>query len=278
MAFYLYKLRTPTTVSSVAIVFEDTSYGIGLKNAFKTAFEDLGGTVSLEVSHVQNLYMQDISAAQAVIQQLASAPTPPQMVVSVSLEKDTLKLVQAWDNGGSPMVSGMQWFLADGARSQGFLDAAPTSMRGMCGTAPTYPVDGVAFDELRKAYEAKYDDSIDAQIYAPNVWDGFHLISAAAVQQSRQHPDDDLGGANLRDALTEVSKGGQTFHSGQWRDLVSALRTGNDVDYDGAGGPMDFDVVGQTVGPYEVWCLALDGSKFEQKLFLNATDIQKLLQ
>ncbi|MBZ0231733.1 MAG: ABC transporter substrate-binding protein [Deltaproteobacteria bacterium] len=273
MAYYLKTLRTPQ-VSNVAVLFENSPYGIGLKNAFKTSFEDLTGVVALEVPFEQNLV--DAAAATPAIDSLVNASPQPEMVVLIALEQDAVKLVSAWDNSGSPRIADMQWFMTDGARSGGFLSAAPMSLRGMCGTAPTFPVNGLAYTELQTAYEASYDDSIDAQVFAPNVWDGFHLLAAAMVHQSVNHSGEDLGGANLRDAITTVSRDGQTFHAGQWRDLISALRSRNDVDYDGAAGPNDFDVVGQTVGPYEVWCIAGDGASFTQALFLDAADIQAL--
>lgn len=275
MAYYLKQLRMPS-VGTVAVVYEDSPYGEGLKNAFKTTFTDpdVGGIITQEVKFTQNL--TDVAAAKPTIDTLANAQTPPSMVVMIALEQDAIKLVQAWDNGGSPLVANMQFFMTDGARSAGFLTGAPTSLRGMCGTAPTFPDKGLAYKELSDAYEAKNTDKITDQVFAPNVWDAFHLIAAAAVQQAHQYPNDDLGGAHLRDAITEVSRGGQQFTAGGWRDLIAAIRRGNDVDYDGAAGPNDFDVFGQAVGPYEVWCISQDGSTFEQKLFLDAKDVQAL--
>lgn len=276
-AYYLLKKRT-TPVTSVALLFEDTEYGKGLKNAFKTAFENLGGNISLEVSYTQSLKDQGATAARDAIQKLADAPTPPTMVFTVALEADVLALEKAWDNNGTPMVPNMQFFMTDGARSQGFLDGAPASVRKMCGTAPTYPESGLAYPTFADAYKAKYDDDVASLIYTPNVWDGFHVIAAAAVQQARKYPNEDLGGEHLRDALTEVSRGGQQFQAREWRDLIAAIRAGNDVDYDGASGPADFDVVGQTIGPYEIWCLSMDGTKFDRDLYLDAKDIQALAQ
>jgi len=275
MAYYLKNLRQPS-VTSVAVLYEDSPYGSGLKNAFKTTFTDpaVGGTITDEISFSQNL--ADVNAAKTSIQALSNSANPPSMVVMIALEQDALKLVGAWDNQGSPMIPNMQFFMTDGARSSGFLTGAPTSMRGMCGTAPTFPITGLAYGQLKDAYEAKNTDKIGDQVFAPNVWDAFHLIAAAAVQQSRKYSGEELGGEHLRDSITTVSRDGQTFHAGQWRDLISAIRSGNDVDYDGAAGPNDFDVVGQAVGPYEVWCISANGSTFDQKLFLNATDIQAL--
>jgi len=276
MAYYLKTLRNPM-VSSVAIVYENSPYGIGLKDAFKIAFENLGGDVpgdNFEIDFAQNL--PGATEATAAIDELVALSPQPTMVVLIALEQDAVKLAQAWDNGGTPRVANMQFFMTDGARSSGFLTAAPASVRGMCGTAPTFPISGVAYRELKMAYEATYTDAIGDQVFAPNVWDGFHLLAAAMVQQANAHRGEDLGGEHLRDAITLVSRDGQTFHSGQWRDLISALRSGNNVDYDGAAGPNDFDVVGQAVGPYEVWCIAADGLSFTQALFLDAEDIQNL--
>ncbi len=273
MAYYLKNLREPN-VTSVGVLFENSPYGSGLKNAFKTIFEDLGGTVSVEVDFAQNI--PDAATAEAELQDLVNANPQPDVVVLIALEQDALKLVEAWDNSGSPRIPGLQWFMTDGARSSGFLADAPASLRGMCGTAPTFPIQGLAYAQLSDAYEAVHTDKITDQVFAPNVWDGFHLLSAAMVAQGHAYPDEELGGPHLRDALTSVSRGGQIFHAGQWRDLIIALRGGYDIDYDGAAGPNDFDVVGSAVGPYEVWCIGDDGASFTQELFLNATDIQML--
>lgn len=275
-AYYLKVATGGPMVGSVAILFEDSPYGVGLKNTFKTAYEDLGGVVPTghEVSFKQNL--ASVDEAKPAIQQLAALANPPTMVVMVALEKDAEKLVQAWDNNNAPLVANMEFFFTDGARSGGFLGGAPASVRGMCGTSTTVPLQSLAFRELQSAWNAKYTENVADQVYTPNVWDGIHIIAAAAVQQRYKYPDEDLGGDRLRDAITAVSRDGQTFHAGQWRDLISSLRSGNDVDFDGASGPNDFDVVGQTVAPYEVWCVSDDGTKFDQKLFLNASEVQML--
>jgi branched-chain amino acid transport system substrate-binding protein len=272
IAYYLY---TVSGVTSAAVLFEGTDYGRGLKDAFKVAYENLGGTVSDEVEFTQGL--ADVAAADAVIADLASATPDPTMVVTIALEQDAIYLTQSWDLGG-PTIAGMEFFLTDGARSQGFLDGAPDSVVGMCGTAPTYPVNGVAYETLKDAYEAAHADSLEAQVYAPNVWDGFHLIAAALVKQSVDFPGEELGGVHLRDAITEVSKEGQQLTASDWRNIIINLREGNDIDYDGAAGPNNFDVVGQAVGPYEVWCVGESRASFTQELFLDAQALEDLQQ
>jgi branched-chain amino acid transport system substrate-binding protein len=273
IAYYLLQARAPS-VASVAVLFEDTPYGIGLKEAFKGAYLELGGTVAGEVDFAQNLTADD---ADAAITELAALGEAPAMTVLIALEQDAVKLVGAWDGGGAAVIPGMQFFMTDGARSSGFLDGAPASVYGMCGTAPTFPVTGLAYGTLKSDYEEAHPDVLEDQVFAPNVWDGYHLIAAALVEQANEFPDEALGGDHLRDAINDVSRGGQIMRADQWRDLISAIRDGNDVDYDGAAGPNDFDENGQAVGPYEVWCISDDGSTFDQALFLDAAEIQALL-
>jgi branched-chain amino acid transport system substrate-binding protein len=270
MAYFL-KERRSTPITNVTVIFEDTPYGNGLKNAFKGAFEDSTHSVDEEIGFTQNTTPTDAAAAVAQI----NADTT--MVVMIALEQDGVKLTAAWDNNGAPTVAGLQWFMTDGARSSGFLENAPPSVHGMCGTAPTFPTLGVAYTALKESFESAYPDTtVEDQVFAPNVWDAFHLLAAAMVQQAHDYPDEVLGGPHLRDAITTVSADGQVYTAADWRQIISTIRGGNDVDYDGAAGPNDFDALGQAVGPYEVWCIENDGSTFRQELFLDASDIQDL--
>ena len=138
----------------------------------------------------------------------------------------------------------MNWFFADGARAQGFLFSASV-------------------------------ENLSDQVFAPNVWDAFHLFAAASVQQRRMYPTEEVGGEHLRDALNLVARDGQPFHGGEWSNLLSALRTNTNIDYDGAAGPNDFDALGQAIGPYEVWCIA-GGPTFTQEAFLDGKAVQAL--
>jgi branched-chain amino acid transport system substrate-binding protein len=181
--------------------------------------------------------------------------------------------VNAWYNQGNPVIPNLRWFMSNGARLPGFLAGAPAGVRGMCGTAPTYQTGSAPYVALKTAYEARHPDKIDQQVYGPNVWDAFHLIGAAIAQQAVQYPAEAAGGEHLRDALTTVSKGGRVLDATHWGELTAAVRSGTDVDYDGASGPNDFDANGQVVGPFEVWCISNDGTRFEQRLVLTAQEI-----
>jgi branched-chain amino acid transport system substrate-binding protein len=281
MAYFLTQRRDPP-VSRVAILYENSDYGRGLRDSFRAAFIDQTGdpaAVTDEIPFEQNLGQRATGAEEAAekIAMLAAADPDPALVVMIALEGDAVILANAWDNGGDPVIPGMQLFMTDGARTQGLLDDAPASIAGMCGTAPTFPIGGYAYATLRTAFaDAHPEQSLSAQVYAPNVWDAVYLIAGALLKQAHDHPREPLGGNHLRDALVEVSRDGQILHAGQWRQIVLATNAGNDVDYDGAAGPNNFNIVGQAAGPYEVWCVNEALSDFTQALFLRAEDLEHL--
>lgn len=275
MAYYLREVAA-APVTNVTLVFEETTYGMGLAEAFEDAFVCNGGTVDGQITFPQNLTQSD---TDDVIADLVAAA--PSMAVVVALEQDGAKVVDAWSTDGR--LPDMEWFMTDGLRSAGFLEGLPPEMEGMLGTAPTFPILGDAYSVFEEAYNTRYpDENLSEEVFAPNVWDGVYLLATALMaQKSDGEFDDVFGGSLLRDKLTEISMGpGPVIHAGQWRDLTSSIKAGNPVDYDGASGPNDFDDNGEARGPYEVWQLVDDGAgglTFERVLFLEARDIDALL-
>lgn len=282
-AYYLAVADTGEHITSAAIIHETGSYGEGLASAFQTAFEGACGSCDVPDTHILS-YDGEVpltaATASAVIAELNALSPPPSWVMLVALEQDGVKLINAWDNGGVPVLPDLNWFLTDGARNQGFLGGTGSVANGIKGTAPTYPIGGDAYGVLREAYEAAYNDSLEEQVFAANVWDAVYLQAAAIAKQSADG-DDVLGGPALRDDLTLVSAGpGQIFHAGEWRNLIGALRAGSEIDYDGASGPNDFKEYGEAVGPYEVWQIVEDGTggyTFTQILYIPADELEGLI-
>jgi branched-chain amino acid transport system substrate-binding protein len=279
MAYYLRVKRTPQA-DHVVIVAEDSTYGAGLVDSFGEAFTAAGGTVDDVIPYAANIDGVEGGSGEAervAARLLQAAPT---MVVMIALQKDGLRICQAWD-----AVKGDErpaWFFTDGSRSSGFLDGLPASIVGAEGTAPTNPITGDAYGVLADRYLAAYGSDIGEEVYAANVWDAVFLIAAGAAQAEHDFPGEAVGGARLRDGIASVSKTGQISNAGQWRDLLGAIASGADVDYDGASGPCDFDGQGEAIGPYEVWRIEEvggggGGTQFVQTEFMEAQELAQLL-
>ncbi len=271
MAKYLAEISVPP-VLSVVVVAEDSGYGTGLAESFKTSFAKKNGTVTSTILFPANL---DTAGADAVVAKIVAAN--PTMVVMVALEQDALKICTQWDASGS--ATGVKWFFTDGARSAGFLATLPEKVVGSFGTAPSTPDTGAAYGVLKDRYEAANNDAIGDQVYASNVWDAVFLIAAALAQQDHDYPGEAFGGEHLRDEITGVSRDGQIYNAGQWADMLGAINSGGDVDYDGASGPCNFDVDGEAIGPYEVWRIDEDPNthvkSFSRAQFLEAGQLME---
>jgi ABC-type branched-subunit amino acid transport system substrate-binding protein len=275
MAYYLRVKRTPQ-VEHVLVVRERSTYGEGLAMLFTKAFTEAGGIVDDELDYPANVDdPENAGEAELAAQKIVAAA--PTMVVMIALQKDGLRICQAWD-----AIRGEQqpeWFFTDGSRSSGFLDGLPDSILGAEGTAPTNPITGDAYGVLADRYFAAHGKDIGEEVYAANVWDAIFLIAAGLAQEEHDFPGEALGGARLRDAIAQVSHTGQISNAGQWRDLLGAIASGADVDYDGASGPCDFDEQGEAISAYEVWKIDKSNgmTQFVQTEFMEAQELQALL-
>jgi len=270
MAFYLAEVAQPSSSSSIAIVHEDGSYGVGLAGALQEQWVDSRGRqLAGMIDFTADL---DQAGATALWSRIAAAN--PSTIVMVSGGADANILIRTWQ--GSGQLPGVKWFLSDAAKQTDlFGDATtelPATIEGVRGSAPTYPRTGIAFQTFVDVIRDRTGMDVSQEAYFPNTWDAVYLLAAGLVQQAQA--GDSFGGAPLRDAIASVSRGGQIFHAGQWRNLVLALRAGGDVDYDGAAGPVDFDPDGETLSPYEVWeARRTTAWEFAQVEYMDAADL-----
>lgn len=271
MAHYFEDLATPA-VDTIAIVHESGSYGEGLGNALEDEWVDVRdhALTGTQFDYEPGLDV-DQTAADALWAEIeAAAPTA---VVMIGLGTDINAVLRTWNASGN--LPDLQWFFSDSAKATSiFGDVGtelPASADGLLGTAPTSPKTSIAFQTFVDAVQDVEGIDVSDQSYTQNTWDAVYLLAAALVQQSVD--GDEFGGDSLREAITSVSADGQTLHAGQWRDLVSRVRSGGDIDYDGAGGPVNFDTNGETISPYEVWAIDLANESFTQDQYIEVEDL-----
>ena len=73
-------------------------------------------------------------------------------------------------------------------------------------------------------------------------------LAALAMEESGSSE-----GPTIRDAMRSVSRTGTSFTAAQFKDAVAAIKSDQDIDYDGASGPVDFDSAGDVTAPYDIW-------------------------
>jgi ABC-type branched-subunit amino acid transport system substrate-binding protein len=224
---------------TACVMYINNAYGQGLSEVFTEAFTAGGGTVTAQVPHEaeQASYASELSTCLADDPDVLVGPAYP--------ESGRVFLRELVEAGEAPAV-----LLTDGLKSPDmFEEIGWEPFEGSYGTSPGAMQTDVssAFDE---AWEAAYGE-LPAVPFLKEVYDAVYAIALAAEKA------DSVEGTAIRDALREVtSEPGTVVNPGTegWQAAVAAIDAGEDVDYEGATGPVTFDENGDiSRGIIDVW-------------------------
>ena len=223
--------------ATVATGNRNDSYGTALVEEFTAAFEAAGGTISKNVP-----YNPEAASLNSEAQQLASGNPDGWMIIDYAAD---------WAKMGPALVRTGNWdpaktFTGDGLISNSLpQETGRPATEGMRGTAPTSldaPA-GEPFDALWKAEVGEPRQTYDAQNF-----DTVILIALAAVAGGSSDS------ASIAENLQPVSKGGTKYTFENLSEAIAAAAAGEDIDYEGASGPIDFDDAGDpTSANYSTW-------------------------
>ncbi len=120
---------------------------------------------------------------------------------------------------------------------------------GLRGTAPGAPDKGetaAAFDQAYKAAEPK---DIDRMTFDAQNFDAVMLCYLGAVAAGS------TDGAAIAEQIQGISaEGGTKYNFEQLPQAIEALQNGEDIDYEGASGPIELDEAGDaTAGVYDTY-------------------------
>ena len=220
-------LLTSKGIKDVALTYVNNDYGKGLADVFAAQFAANGGTVSANVAH------EDGKADyRAELGQLAATGSQ-NLVVLAYISGSGLTILQQANEGGEFTT----FFGGDGMIGDALAGAnVPNFVATRAGAYAGASADAYA----KLATEAGQDP---AATYAPQAYDAAFLL-ALAIQKNGKADREGLSAA-----LREVAgPPGEKVIPGEWTKAVELLKAGTDIDYDGAGGPLDFDAAGDVNG------------------------------
>jgi branched-chain amino acid transport system substrate-binding protein len=213
--------------SNVAIVARADDYGAGLSQATASALEEAGATVALNQTYDPNSQNFD-----AIVGQITGAQ--PDAVVVIAFEEGTQILQGLVESGFGPGAVGV--YGADGLRSEELPSLVspgdPSVLAGMKGTAPA-SADNPRFLEGLRAFAP---DLTETQ-FAPQVYDCVNIIALAAEVAGTDDP------AVFKDEIVGVTRDGTKC--GSFAECRQLVADGQDIDYDGASGPLEFVPAGE---------------------------------
>lgn len=214
------------------------SYGTALVEEFSNAWEAGGGTIAKNVP-----YDPQAASLNSEAQQLASGNPDGWMIIDYAAD---------WAKMGPALVRTGDWdpaktFTGDGLKSSSLpQDIGQPATEGMRATAPTSadaPA-GPAFDALWAAEVGE-----DRQTYDAQNFDAVVLIALAAAAGGSSDS------ATIAENLQAVSgPPGEKYTFEQLEEAIQAASNGDDIDYEGASGPIDFDDAGDpSSASYGTW-------------------------
>jgi ABC-type branched-subunit amino acid transport system substrate-binding protein len=226
--------------NTINIGARNDAYGTGLADTFSAAWEEAGGSIGEEVIYDAALPNYDSEADQLV-------SGNPDGLVIIDFPETYNKVGPALVRAGFDPES---TFVTDGLISGDLAEGAgEDAVNGLRGTAPGVPDDdesAQAFDELYAAAEPK---DVERGTFDAQNFDAVILCYLAAVAAGS------TDGQAMADEVREISgPPGDAYTWEQLPDAIEALQNGDDIDYQGASGPIDMDEAGDaTAGVYDLY-------------------------
>ena len=231
--------------ANVAIVSRADEYGVGFNQFFIPAFEDGGGTVTYSETYAPETESFDDVVADVV----ASAPDA---VVIVAFEEGFQIIIDMIAAGVGP--ADIQIYITDGFATEQFgasIDPDDPSVgAGVRGTQPSSaPESGAPF--FPEAFQAATPENTPA-IFAAHSYDCAIIFGLAALQAGSGDA------ADWAPLVVDITRDGTICNT--YADCAALIAEGEDIDYNGAAGPLDFLDVGEPgAGTYDIYQIDGDG-------------------
>jgi branched-chain amino acid transport system substrate-binding protein len=234
-------------ITDVAVTYVNNDYGKGLADVFVATFTAGGGTVSSNVAH------EDGKADyRAELGQLSSGGSQNLVILAYASGSGKTILQQAIEAGEFTAYVGGDGMIGDDLTTG--LPADAVNGKIIATRAGAYA--GASADTYKKlATDAGQNPEAT---YAPQAYDAAFLI-ALAIEKNGNAGREGLATA-LRDVATAP---GEKILPGEWSKAVELIKAGTDIDYEGAGGPLEFDAAGDVDGV--IVELAVEDGKFVEK-------------
>ena len=225
--------------STAGIMYINNAYGDGLTAQFEETFNSLGGTVTAKVAHeeTQPTFTSELEKAtegEPDVLIAISYPGQAEIYLRESLEGDYADNFLFVDATKSPeMMEVVGWAALDGT----------------LGTAQGAP-DSPALQAFQSAYDATYGEEVQHP-FTSETYDATVLIALAAAKAGTT-----TDSTAIRDALRSVANPPGEVVGPGIAGIIKALEliaAGEDINYEGAAGTVDFDENGDVVGYIEVW-------------------------
>jgi neutral amino acid transport system substrate-binding protein len=243
----LAKLASDRGFDRVSTIAINNDYGISLEKEFIKSFQELGGTVINQDNPVR--YDPNPGSLDSVV--AAGFANEPDAVLGILYgETGTLLLRSAHEQGYSEGVTPL---LTDGFYSQEIVNNVGKTkndksiIEGALGTVNA--ASGEGLDSFTQTWQQEIGAEMNT--FVPYSWDSAVLMMLAAELANENT------GTAIKDNLRSISNSPGTEVSDPC-EAMELIRQGEEINYQGASGDLEFDQYGDTISSYDV--LTVDSS------------------
>ncbi len=234
----------------LAMTYANDDYNAGIATVFEASFKELGGEITANQAHEPNKpsYRSEISTLSggdaeglAIFAYYGGSGIT---IIKNSLENALFDKFMAAD--GMFDASVIEQIGADNLRGNIFITQS----------ASDYEDD--SYKAFAEAFEATGNDPVAP--YAAHGYDASFLLALAIEKAGAA--DRGAISAALREVANEP---GTVIRPGEWEKAKAAIAAGEDINYEGASGNVDFDETGDVGGIYSVNTIG-EGDEWETNL------------
>ncbi len=238
---------------SVSILFRQESYGQGLADALKDNFEGSGGTVNAFIP-----YAVDIESFDAEVDQLVEAGSDAIVVIGFAESANIITTMH--ERGIGPLSDVNVWGVDGNAGINGELDD-PSILEGFAQTTPSVDL-GTISDFIARLEEAMGGPEETA--YGAETYDSVVIVALAAAVAGSDN------GVDVAAEINGVTGGGTKCTT--FAECIALVDAGEDIDYDGLGGPYEFVEAGEpAAASFRIDTYGADGADADQARYVFAS-------
>ncbi|MEM9070403.1 MAG: ABC transporter substrate-binding protein [Myxococcota bacterium] len=249
----------------LAVLHQADTYGDPFGEGIEERFSAAGGEVVLRQPFPlgRPSYSTEVNAI---------ADANPDCIALVAFPVDGGTILSEWAALSSP--PDVTWIASDGLKDPGFVTAAgsASAVDGVLGTAPITEPETRFFNTYAADFEATFGSEVG--IFGGNQFDA--MASLLLAIEAAGSTD----GTAIRDALFRVTNPDaaapreDVVGPGDLATALRSIRAGNEIDYEGASGPINIDSFGNTLSNYEIWRYEEATDDFLREDVIQASEIQ----
>ena len=229
----------------LAVTYANDDYNAGLAGVFVASFEEMGGTIA-----GNQLHEPDRASYRSELSTLASGGAEGLALFAYYGGSGIKILRNSLENGLFGKFLG-----ADGMIDNSVIEqlGADTLRGNIMLSQPAADTEGESYKAFAEAFAAAGHDPA-----APYVAYGYDIAFLMALAVEKAGSADR---SKIPAALREVANApGMVIRPGEWMKAKEAIAAGQDVNYEGASGAIEFDDNGDVAGVYSRYVVGDDGT------------------